>query len=422
MEELNVPSQTSNTHRRMASESQSKPQPVTDIQSIEQERLKSGIEEFDRVLGGGAVPGSVALVGGDPGMGKSTILLQASDCLSQKYGKVLYVSGEESIAQTKLRADRLGIKSPDLLILCETDIDAIERHISNVSPCAVVIDSIQTVYKPDIQSTPGNVTQVRESSATLIYIAKNRSIPIFIVGHMTKDGAIAGPKILEHMVDTVLYLEGDAYHVYRILRAVKNRFGSTNEIGVFEMRETGLIEVKNPSEMLLSERRADVSGSVVVSIIEGTRPLLLELQALVAPANFGMPQRTANGIDRNRLALLLAVLDKRAGFHIQNSDVFVNVVGGMEATEPSVDLGTIIAIASNFKNRPLDAKTVVIGEVGLGGEVRAVYQIEKRIREASKLGFTRAVVSQYNLRGLKITSDIEVQGVQTVNDALSLFL
>lgn len=422
VEEINVPTQTSNAHRRIISDGQSQPKPITDIQASEEERLKSGIEEFDRVLGGGIVPGSVALVGGDPGMGKSTILLQVTDKLSQKYGKVLYISGEESTSQTKLRADRLGIKSPNLHVLCETDMDAIERHITNISPAVVVVDSIQTVYKPDIQSTPGNVTQVRESAATLIYIAKSRSIPIFIVGHITKEGAIAGPKVLEHMVDAVLYLEGDTYHVYRILRAVKNRFGSTNEIGVFEMRETGLVEVNNPSEMLLSERREDVSGSVVVSIMEGTRPLLLELQALVAPANFGMPQRTANGIDRNRLALLLAVLDKRAGFHIQNSDVFVNVVGGMEASEPSVDLGTMVAIASNFKNVPVDAKTVVIGEVGLGGEVRAVYQIEQRVKEAAKLGFTRAIVSQYNLRGLKITPDIKVHGVQTVNDALNLLL
>ncbi len=420
IEELSIPAQTSSSHRRMAADSQSHPLPITDIQASEQERLKSGIEEFDRVLGGGVVPGSVALVGGDPGMGKSTILLQATDKLSQRYGTVLYVSGEESTAQIKLRADRLGIKSPKLHVLCETNMDVIERHIENISPAVVVIDSIQTVYKPDIQTTPGNVTQVRESAATLIYIAKSRSIPIFIVGHMTKEGSIAGPKVLEHIVDTVLYLEGDTYHVYRILRAVKNRFGSTNEIGVFEMHETGLTEVTNPSEMLLSERQEDVSGSVVVSIMEGTRPLLLELQALVAPANFGMPQRTANGVDRNRLALLLAVLDKRAGFHIQNSDVFVNVVGGMEASEPSVDLGTIVAIASNYKNAPVDAKTIVIGEVGLGGEVRAVYQIEQRIREAAKLGFTKAIVSQYNLRGLKMTSDIEIHGVQTVNDALKL--
>ena len=295
VEELDTSKKSAGTQRRLASDGKNQPQPVVNVQASEQERLKSGIEEFDRVLGGGAVPGSVALIGGDPGIGKSTLLLQATDRLSQKYGTVLYVSGEESAAQTKLRADRLGIKSPQLYILCETDVDAIERHIVKLSPCAVVLDSIQTIYKPDLQSTPGNVAQVRESTATLTYVAKSQEIPIFIVGHMTKSGSIAGPKVMEHMVDTVLYLEGDAYHVYRILRAVKNRFGSTNEIGVFEMRETGLVEITNPSEMLLSERQEDVSGSVVVSILEGTRPILLELQALVAPANFGMPQRTSNG-------------------------------------------------------------------------------------------------------------------------------
>ena len=422
IEELDVPSRSQPTRRRIAAEGDNQPRPIIDIQASEEERLKSGIEEFDRVLGGGAVPGSVALIGGDPGIGKSTLLLQASDRLSRKYGTVLYVSGEESATQTKLRADRLGVKQAQLYILCETDVDAIESHIAALSPCAVVVDSIQTIFKPDIRSTPGNVTQVRESAATLICTAKNRAIPIFIVGHMTKGGAIAGPKVLEHMVDTVLYLEGDTYHTYRILRAVKNRFGPTNEIGVFEMHGEGLVEITNPSQMLLSERQENVSGSVVISIMEGTRPILLELQALVAPANFGMPQRTSNGVDRNRLSLLLAVLDKRAGFHIQNSDVFINVVGGIQALEPSVDLGAIVAITSNFKNVPLDAKTVVIGEVGLGGEVRAVHQVEQRVREAAKLGFTRAVVSQYNLHDLKIKTDIEILGVRTVSDALEAVL
>lgn len=422
VEETAVSGQSSASQRKLVDGGQNQPQQVIGIQASEQERLKSGMEEFDRVLGGGAVPGSIALIGGDPGIGKSTLLLQATDLLSQKYGTVLYISGEESATQTKLRADRLGIKSPNLYILCETDVNAIEAHIRKISPKVVVVDSIQTTYKPDIQSTPGNVTQVRESAAALMYIAKSLSIPIFIVGHMTKGGVIAGPKVLEHIVDTVLYLEGDAYHMYRILRAVKNRFGSTNEIGVFEMRDTGLVEVTNPSEMLLSERQEDVSGSVVVSVVEGTRPILLELQALVAPANFGVPQRTSNGVDRNRLALLLAVLDKRAGLHIQNSDVFVNVVGGMQAVEPGVDLGTVVAIASNFKNVPVDAKTLVVGEVGLGGEIRAVSQAEKRIREAAKLGFTKAIVSQYNLRGLKTKDDIKILGVNTVNDALNIVL
>lgn len=423
VEELVAPKQTGkNQHRRFADAEHRKPQPITEVNASEQERLKTGIEEFDRVMGGGTVPGSVSLIGGDPGIGKSTILLQVTEKLSQRYGAVLYVSGEESATQTKLRAERLGIKSPNLYILCETDVDAIERHITNLSPAAVVIDSIQTIHNPDIQSAPGNVTQVRESTAALMYIAKSQAIPIFIVGHMTKDGSIAGPKVMEHMVDTVLYLEGDSYHVYRILRAVKNRFGSTNEIGVFEMRDTGLVEISNPSEMLLSERQEDIPGSVVVPIINGTRPILLELQALVAPANFGTPQRTSNGVDRNRLALLLAVLDKRAGLHIQNADVFINVVGGMQATEPGVDLATVVAITSSFRNAPVDSETVVLGEVGLGGEVRAVYQAEKRIREAAKLGFTRAIVSQYNLRGLNIKEDIKIIGVRTVNDALNIVL
>jgi DNA repair protein RadA/Sms len=344
------------------------------------------------------------------------------DRYTQNYGTTLYVSGEESARQIKLRADRLSIKSSQLNVLCETDVDAIENHIINLSPKIVVVDSIQTMQRSDIDSVPGNVTQVRECAMALTYVAKTRGVPIFIVGHINKEGSIAGPKVMEHIVDTVLYMEGDSYHVYRILRAVKNRFGSTNEIGVFEMRDTGLDEITNPSEMLLSERQENVSGSVVVSIMEGTRPILLELQALVAPAYFGMPQRTSNGIDRNRLALLLAVLDKRAGFRIQNSDVFVNIVGGMKAEEPGVDLGIMVAAVSNFKDKPVDPKTVVIGEVGLGGEVRAVSQAEKRIKEASRLGFKRAIVSQYNLRGLKLKEDIEVVGVNMVRDAINILL
>ncbi|MGB9596893.1 MAG: DNA repair protein RadA, partial [Candidatus Poribacteria bacterium] len=378
--------------------------------------------EFDRVLGGGAVPGSVILIGGDPGIGKSTLLLQVLDRLTQNYGKTLYVSGEESARQIKLRASRLGIESPDLHVLCETDIETIEVHIDKLSPKVVVVDSIQTMQRSDIESIPGNITQVRESSMALTSIAKSRNIPIFVVGHITKEGSIAGPKVMEHIVDTVLYMEGDSYHIYRILRAVKNRFGSTNEIGVFEMRDSGLVEITNPSEMLLSERKENISGSVVVSIMEGTRPILLELQALVTPAYFGVPQRTANGIDRNRLALLLAVLEKRAGFRIQNSDVFVNVVGGMQAEEPGIDLGVIVALISNHKDKPVDPKTVVIGEVGLGGEIRAVSQAEKRIKESARLGFKRAIISHYNVRGLNIKEDIEVVGVQMVKEALNILL
>ncbi len=398
------------------------PKPISSIETIDQERLRSGIDEFDRVLGGGAVPGSVILIGGDPGIGKSTLLLQVLDRLTQNYGKTLYISGEESARQIKLRASRLGIESHDLHILCETDIDMISVHIDKLLPKVVVVDSIQTMQRSDIDSIPGNITQVRESSMALTSIAKSRNIPIFIVGHITKEGSIAGPKVMEHIVDTVLYMEGDSYHIYRILRAVKNRFGSTNEIGVFEMRDSGLVEITNPSEILLSERKENVSGSVVISIMEGTRPILLELQALVTPAYFGVPQRTANGIDRNRLALLLAVLEKRAGFRIQNSDVFVNVVGGIQAEEPGVDLGVIVALISNHKDKPVDPKTVIIGEVGLGGEVRAVSQAEKRIKESARLGFKRAIISYYNVRGLNIKEDIEVVGVRMVKDALNILL
>lgn len=422
VEELISSVQPLPTRRKLVADGYDQPKPISSIETLEQERLKSGIGEFDRVLGGGAVPGSVALIGGEPGIGKSTLLLQVLDKMTQNHGKTLYVSGEESARQIKLRASRLEIESSELHVLCETDVEIIENHIDKLSPKLVVIDSIQAMQRSDIDSIPGNVTQVRESAMALTSIAKSRGIPIFIVGHINKEGSIAGPKVMEHIVDTVLYMEGDSYHVYRILRAVKNRFGSTNEIGVFEMRDSGLVEITNPSEMLLSERRENVSGSVVISIMEGTRPILLELQALVAPAYYGVPQRTANGIDRNRLALLLAVLDKRAGFRIQNSDVFVNIVGGMKAEEPGVDLGVMVAIISNQKDKPVDPKTVVIGEVGLGGEVRAVSQAEKRIRESARLGFKRAIISHYNVRGLNIKEDIEVVGVQMVRDALSILL
>lgn len=421
-EEVHTVIKNTSTRRSLVTDGYDEPQPITSIQTIEQERLKSGIGEFDRVLGGGAVPGSVTLIGGDPGIGKSTLLLQILDKFAKSYGTVLYISGEESARQIKLRADRLGIESSGINVLCETDIEAIENHIIKLLPKIVVIDSIQTMQRSDIDSIPGNITQVRESTMALTHLAKSRAIPIFIVGHITKEGNIAGPKVMEHIVDTVLYMEGDNFHVYRILRAVKNRFGSTNEIGVFEMRDTGLVEITNPSEMLLSERQENVSGSAVISIMEGTRPILLELQALTTPAYFGMPQRASNGIDRNRLALLLAVLDKRAGFRIQNSDVFVNVVGGMQAEEPGVDLGIMVAIVSSFKDKPVDSKTVVIGEVGLGGEVRAVSQAENRIKESARLGFTRAIISHYNLRGLNIKEDIEVVGVRMVKDALNILL
>jgi len=400
----------------------SRPEPITQIAASEDDRLLTEIGEFDRVLGGGIVPGSVVLIGGDPGIGKSTLLLQASDAISRIYGTVLYVSGEESVTQTKLRANRLGITSDSLYVLCENNIEQIETHIMQLNPYAVVIDSIQTVYRPELQSAPGSITQIRESAAQLLIIAKGKNIPIILVGHVTKEGSLAGPRILEHMVDTVLYFEGERQHVYRVLRAVKNRFGSTNEIGIFEMLSQGLAEVKNPSELFISERQENTSGSVVVSSIEGTRPLLLELQALVAPATFGIPRNTTTGVDRHRIALLIAVLQKRVGLDIGDSDVFVNITGGMRVDEPGIDLGIVMAITSNHRDIAIDSRTVIIGEVGLGGEVRAVTHIEKRLREAAKLGFNRAIFPEYNRKGLELKEDIDLIGVQDLYGALSASL
>lgn len=404
---------------------------ISEISAAEEQRLKTGIGEFDRVLGGGIVKGSLVLIGGEPGIGKSTLLLHVADKLSLSslsYDKdkniTIYVSGEESASQSKLRANRLGVNSEHLYILCETNLNAILGQIEKLEPKVVVIDSIQTCYKPDIASSPGSISQVRECATDLMRIAKIKGISIFIVGHVTKDGTIAGPRVLEHIVDTVLYFDGEQRHLYRILRAFKNRFGSTNEIGIFEMRNNGLRQVENPSEIFLSERRADVSGSVVVSSLEGSRPLLLELQALATPANFGTPSRMTTGVDRNRLSLLLAVLEKRAGIRTQNYDVFINVVGGVRSEEPAIDLGIVAAVASNIKNVAIDPNTVVIGEVGLGGEVRGVNQAEKRIKEAAKLGFKRAVISEQNLKGLELGSQPELLllGVRDIRGALGLLL
>lgn len=398
------------------------PEPITQVTASEEDRLKTEIGEFDRVLGGGLVPGSVVLIGGDPGIGKSTLLLQASNALSQVYGLVLYVSGEESLTQTKLRANRLNINSDSLYILCENNLEHIETQIAKLQPYAVVIDSIQTVYIPALQSAPGSITQIRESAGKLLIIAKGKNIPIILIGHVTKEGALAGPRILEHMVDAVLYFEGERQHVYRVLRAVKNRFGSTNEIGIFEMLSQGLAEVKNPSELFISERQEDISGSVVVSSVEGTRPLLLELQALVSPSNFGSPRNTTTSVDHHRIALLVAVLQKRVGLDIGDSDVFVNITGGMRVGEPGIDLGIVMAIASNHRDIAIHPRTVVIGEVGLGGEVRPVTHIEKRLREAAKLGFDRAVFPEYNRKGLELAEEIELVGVRDLYDALSALL
>lgn len=365
----------------------SKPLTINEIEVYEEERYTTSLEELDRVLGGGVVKGSLILVGGDPGIGKSTLLLQVASNVSSKGKFVLYVSGEESAKQIKLRAKRIDIKEENLYILSETNLLAIEKYIEEIKPDLVIIDSIQTIYRPELQSAPGSVSQVREATSVLMRIAKTLGVAIFIVGHVTKEGSIAGPRVLEHMVDTVLYFEGDRYHTYRILRAVKNRFGSTNEIGVFEMREKGLIEIKNPSELLLSGRPKNVSGSCVVCSMEGTRPVLVEIQALTCATAFGMPRRMATGVDYNRVTLLMAVLEKRVGMQVQTYDAYVNVAGGLKLDEPACDLGIICSIASSFRNLPIDPKTIVVGEVGLTGEVRGVSLIEKRIFEAKNLAF-----------------------------------
>ena len=398
------------------------PEPISQVTASEVERHLTGMLEFDRVLGGGIVPGSVVLIGGDPGIGKSTLLLQASDALSRNYGDVLYVSGEESVSQTKLRATRLGVMSDTLYVLCENNLEQIEKHIEARKPKVVIIDSIQAVYLSSIQSAPGSVTQVRECTGHLLICAKNRNIPVFLVGHVTKEGAIAGPRILEHMVDTVLYFEGERHHIYRVLRAIKNRFGSTNEIGIFEMQNTGLVDVMNPSEIFLSNREEQVSGSVIVSSMEGTRPLLMEVQALVVPTNYSNPRNTAAGVDRHRIALLIAVLNKRVGIDVGDADVFVNITGGLHVDEPGIDLGVLMAISSSHRDIPVDRQTVIIGEVGLGGEIRPVTHVDRRIREAAKLGFKRAIFPEYNRKGLDIDVDIELVGVNDVYDSLGALL
>jgi len=398
-----------------------RPVPIGDIAVTSGERITTGIGELDRVLGGGVVPGSLVLIGGDPGIGKSTLLLQASRSLSERAGPVLYVSGEESAAQVKLRADRLSISPRGLYFLAETDLQVIEAHAAELKPRAIVVDSIQTVFLPGLESAPGSVSQVRECAARLMLWSKARGTATFLVGHVTKDGAIAGPRVLEHLVDTVLYFEGEQHHAHRVLRAVKNRFGSTNEIGVFEMGEQGLAEVTNPSGFFLAERPRGAAGSVIVSSLEGSRPLLLELQALVTPASFGTPRRTVLGADYNRVCLLLAVLEKRVGFPLQSQDVFVNVAGGGRVTEPAGDLGVVVAAASSYLDRPVRGDTVIMGEVGLAGEVRAVAGLAARLKEAAALGFTAAVVPQNNLAA-GAAQPLEVQGVGSVDEAVKALL
>ncbi|MDI7260869.1 MAG: DNA repair protein RadA [Thermodesulfobacteriota bacterium] len=394
------------------------PTAITKIVSEEKGRFQIGMGEFDRVLGGGIVFGSVILVGGDPGIGKSTLLLQMMSRLASTGKKVLYVSGEESLQQTKMRAERLEVFSDHLFVVSETSLEKILQDIQTLRPSAVVVDSIQTIYSSDLPSTPGSISQVREASSRLLYLAKHLSIPIFLVGHVTKEGFIAGPKVLEHMVDTVLYIEGEANHAFRILRAVKNRFGSTNEVGVFEMKGSGLVEVLSPSEFFLSERTQLASGSVVMPSIEGSRPILIELQALVVPTNFGVPRRTAQGVDANRVSLLVAVMEKRLGVHLNNQDIFLNIAGGIRVEEPGADLGVIAAISSSFRDKMIDPEMAVFGEVGLGGEVRGVSQPEVRVKEAARLGFKRILLPKPNQEKVKGVKGIELIGVRTVGEAI----
>ncbi len=399
-----------------------KPQSITSIKSDTEVRINTTMVELNRVLGGGIVPGSLVLVGGDPGIGKSTLLLQLSSLLAKSSYRVLYISGEESVKQTKLRADRLGVLADELFVLAETDLDYIEKAIDEIKPTLVIIDSIQTVYQAEITSAPGSVSQVRECTAAFMKIAKTKGIAIFIVGHVTKQGSIAGPKLLEHMVDSVLYFEGERHHTYRILRAVKNRFGSTNEIGIFEMKESGLEEVKNPSEIFLEERSEGVAGSIVVASMEGTRPVLVELQALVSPSSFGNPRRMATGIDHNRVSLLMAVLEKRVGLLLQTQDAYLNVAGGVRLDEPAIDLAIATSIASSFRNQMTNPTDVVIGEVGLTGEVRRVSRIDQRVNEAAKLGFKRAIIPEKNIGGWTFPKGIEIIGVTSVEDTLDVVL
>ena len=392
------------------------------IDTVSESRTPTGLQEFDRVLGGGVVPGSVVLVGGDPGIGKSTLLLQTFSGLSKKSGKLLYVSGEESPRQIKMRADRLAVNAGNIILLPETSLEGILDAAAKLSPEAMVVDSIQTVYTQEMLSAPGSVGQVRECSAKLMLFAKRSGIPVFIVGHVTKEGTIAGPRVLEHIVDTVLYFECDRGHSYRILRTMKNRFGSTNEIGVFEMSDAGLREVENPSELFLSERPRNVSGSAVVASLEGTRPLMVEVQALVSQTNFGMPRRTSIGVDFNRVNLLIAVLEKRAGLHLGGMDVFINVVGGLKIMEPAVDLGIVATVSSSVKEVPVDPRTCVFGEVGLSGEVRAVAQAEARLREAAKIGFKKAIVPAGNAEKIKNDQGLEIMGVRDVEACIEAVL
>ncbi len=397
----------------------SKPERLVDVKSDGISRLPLPLPEFSRVLGGGIVPGSLTLVGGDPGIGKSTLLLQVAGLIAASSGKCLYISGEESVRQIKMRADRMHIQADNLYLVTETNLNVIFEHILEVQPVVIIVDSIQTMYSEELTSSAGSVTQVRECAGRLQEVAKNTGLSIFLVGHVTKEGAIAGPRVLEHIVDTVLYLEGDPFHRYRLLRGVKNRFGATSEVGVFEMVEHGMIEVHNPSEAFLAERQVNAPGSAIAVTIEGTRPLLVEIQALVVTTSFSNPRRTANGIDYNRLLLLSAVLSKRSNLRLHDKDIYANVVGGLRIDEPAVDLSVAVAIASSAKDRPVHADLALMGEVGLSGEIRAVSQLDRRLNEAAKLGFKRCIIpgSSKMLRA-KIPSELEIIKCRSIRDVL----
>ncbi len=402
--------------------------PVNPPQELSQVVIEAGdrfslpLSEFNRVLGGGLVPGSLVLTGGDPGIGKSTLLLQVAALVAQARGRVVYVSGEETLRQIKLRAERLGIKGEGLYLLAETDLEVILNQIEELSPSLVVVDSIQAVYLPELDAAPGNITQVRECTMRLMHWAKLSGVPTFIIGHVTKDGAIAGPRALEHIVDVVLYLEGEPFSAHRLLRGVKNRFGSTNEIGVFEMKGQGLVEVENPSQAFLSQRWAEAIGSVVVPVLEGSRPLLVEIQALTNPTSFGLPRRTANGVDFNRLLLITAVLTKRIGLKLGNQDIMVNVTGGLKIGEPAADLGIALAITSSFRDVGVDPQLAIVGEVGLSGELRAVPQLDRRVNEAARLGFKRCLVPKVGARISPTPKDIELIPISTLRDAIRVGL
>ena len=401
---------------------QSQPLPLSKVASNSHQRVRVPVEELNRVLGGGIVPGTVVLIGGDPGIGKSTLMLQLAGMASEGGAQALYISGEESAQQIKLRAERLGITSPALYLLAETSLEEILAHIERMRPCLAVVDSIQSMRTEALESSAGSVSQVRECAGALLRLAKTQNVPIFLVGHVTKMGNIAGPRLLEHVVDTVLYLEGDRFHTHRLLRSVKNRFGSTNEVGIFEMRDTGLVEVANPSQAFLAERLGHATGSAVAVTMEGTRPLLVEIQALVSRSHFDQPRRTCNGVDFNRVLLLAAVLGKRVGLRLGDQDIFVNVVGGLRIREPAVDLTIATAIASSFRNRPVHADLVIFGEIGLAGELRSVGQVERRLREAVQLGFKRALMPHPRGGQQPKVDGLETKGVRTVAEAIAVAL